>query len=491
MEVSYQTNNNINYQSSNSLKKTSINTAKKLSHKTDVIKKDKGIYDLPFNSIYKASSGNKTFFHQIRFKGYQDFPQDKDPARKEAYVLTGQNINDIKFNYDPFLYNHNYKSSNGEHWANAHPSELLRRSAIDDIATTLSLTNQTNIPSNIKTPVKYYEKDWGHDSVFISTVPRALGTVSGNKQNDGMLGMIKILPSIPTASNGRKTCVLVGGLYPPFFGDGYIDQGNEESSLYTTDLDNAIYHPKVSESLVSHDLKRGYTSVTPDEQVKAFNDLAHLRGLTTGIILPLNEGQLKINGQGFNWDNGDHVETFINRCCNAVEMGFDAIHFDSAKHCGGYDQGNAAGVGRCPSDDTMRYISKEIRQRTQGVREGSPVCLVGEMCDENRAKSLWLNVGTAEGKQISNDNDNGWKSYDERLNTLKDSLDRNKNHGPVFMTMHDLYPLNPQTNVHDLFLHSRSFSAYGDPISHWNNMFAKGDAANNYRVAVQDAFGHC
>ena len=55
----------------------------------------------------------------------------------------------------------------------------------------------------------------------------------------------------------------------------------------------------------------------------------------------ISEDQLKIASfdrpdEPFKWENDEHVELFINENVKAINLGFDAIFFDSLKHVDGY-----------------------------------------------------------------------------------------------------------------------------------------------------------
>ena len=107
--------------------------------------------------------------------------------------------------------------------------------------------------------------------------------------------MIKIFPAIPPSGNSIPNCIILSQLYPTYAcnNDGYLG----DNSLYTTELCEGI-----SKNLTSEALFRNNSKMGDDELVRAFNDLAHFRGIKTGFRMPLSENQITINKRPFNWD---------------------------------------------------------------------------------------------------------------------------------------------------------------------------------------------
>lgn len=68
----------------------------------------------------------------------------------------------------------------------------------------------------------------------------------------------------------------------------------------------ANLHAGISQTLTCDGL---YGKMGADEQVKAFNDMAHMLGFKTGFRMPLSADQLKVQGGRFNWY--DHEKAFI------------------------------------------------------------------------------------------------------------------------------------------------------------------------------------
>ena len=233
--------------------------------------------------------------------------------------------------------------------------------------------------------------------------------------------------------------------------------------------------------------------------------MAHFRGLKTGFRIVISEDQIKVakpykEDENFRWWNKEHEELFINECVKLVNMGFEAIFFDSAKHIGGYDCENYTGVGALPQYHQMQYILNEIRSRSGKTT----LSFVGEKSSEDfeRYRMLGLTAGTAfvhvddfetvkywaeklkynrtyaPGVEVSNDNDTGGRSYEERLARLKNcffAYTYPSDKLPSFMQMEDLFPLRYDTSTHHLMMSNPSYSLDGTPLSHWENLFTKDD----------------
>ena len=454
---------------------------------------------LPLGNIYGA---------KINFLGRKKRKQADKNFAQEIYSQASKNK---KISVDRWTLEHLYYGVNHpeKRWIGGiEPKELLNRSlenAINSIMTLQYGENVPNkIPSNIKTP--NYGDNWGRHANYIEINNRALGEMHGDRTNSSILGAIKLLPLIPPSHDKWANCLLISQLYPNIWGDGWNNNG--ENSLYSIKLE----FERASDNIGW--VKIGNKVFTPEEQIKAFNDLAHLRGFKTSFRMLISEDQIKLGDSGqFRWNNPDHVEAFIIACCKGIELGFDGIFFDSLKHVGGYDWGHYAGVGAVPSYDQMAYILAEIRKRTgrtdisfsgekaegdsmryknMGVTAGASMMNVGSVEEvKNCAHSqAWCN-DFAWGPVVSDDNDEGQICYSDRINEINSSLfgyDNASEKLPSFMQMHDLFPLNYGTNTHDLMLHNRNFSADGTPKSHYDNLFATGAVERSYRNQVNEKF---
>lgn len=432
----------------------------------------------------------------ITFKGYYG---DQQPAKKLFWILTGRNniCKDDETDY------HTYHTLSGKKWVTINPEDLLKRSPEQAIQSICTLNNYYDIPSYILSP--NYGDKWGRRANYIEINPRTVALSQGNEKQEGLLNVIKLLPAIPPSSKSYANCIVLSQLYPTM--GNYDDNKTGDRSLYTVDL-----HSGISKNLTSRNLSRGRERMGDDEQVKAFNDLAHIRGLKTGIRMPLSEGQMTVKGRPFNWDKDE--KAFIDACCWAVELGFDSIFFDSAKHVGDYDMCNYCGHGRIPNYKQMQYITNQIRSKTGR----NDISLVGEKCnDDTRFNDLGLTAGNdwgraddfnsvmhefkkqrwndeyAAGPIISDDNDCGELNFETRLNRIKNAFNAYEDISyrlPTYMQMADIFPLSPYTNTHEQMMKSENRSGYGDIESSYNNIFNTSQAAFDYRMNVYKEFAN-
>ena len=403
--------------------------------------------------------------------------------------------------YDKWANEHAYQGiGNAFHkkWiANILPSELLERSlkrAIDSIVT-LSEAEifYREFPCCIETP--NYGDNWGRFANYIEINNRAIAEMQVGKCKNGIISAIKMLPAIPPSAKSWANCIILSQIFPVIYGDGFNKAPWEENSVYGLKLGIGY-----SENIVNNEI-----NLSPEDQFRAFNDLAHFRGIKTGFRMMISEDQIKISkpykeDENFRWWNKEHEEIFINECVKLINLGFEAIFFDSAKHIGGYDCANYTGVGALPQYHQMQYILNEIRSRTGKT----DLSFVGEKSSEDfeRYRLMGLNAGTAfvhiddfetvkywseklkynrtyaPGVEVSNDNDTGGRSYEERLNRLKNcffAFTYPSDKLPSFMQMEDLFPLRYDTNTHHLMMTNPSYSTDGTPKSHWENLFTKDD----------------
>lgn len=392
------------------------------------------------------------------------------------------------------------------------PSKLLSRNIKNTIESLVSINESgefyTELPQNINTP--NYGDKWGRIANYIEINNRAIAEMHGNLTKNGILSSIKILPAIPPSAKSWANCIILSQIFPNIYGDGY-NKGDEENSIYGIKL-NAGY----SQNIISSEI---LDKISADEQFIAFNELAHLHGLKTGFRTVISADQIKVTKQyeedvTFDWKNPEHQELFINEHVKLIKLGFEAIFIDSAKHIGGYDMGNYTGVGALPEYEQMQYILHEIRARSGCTS----ISYVGEKSTEDflRYENLGLTTGTAfippdnydevkkwaeklkynkeyaPGIEVSNDNDTGGRSYEERLNRINSSLfayEFPSDKLPSFMQMEDLFPLRYDTNTHQLMMTNPSFSTDGKPLSHWENLFTKDDGIE-YNKKVANLFSH-
>lgn len=436
-----------------------------------------------------------------------NFEQEEfTPVEKLLIAESGS----AKLHYDKWTEEHCFHGV-GEGWrkkwiAGVHPSELLTRTLKRTVDSIISLCECQeffhDFPKHIESP--NYGDNWGRLANYIEINNRAIARMNNEHCCCGIISAMKMLPAIPPSAKSWANCVILSQIWPNIFGDGY-NKGLEENSIYGVRL-NAGY----SNNIIDFSI---YNKVKPEEQWKAFNDLAHFRGLKTGFRVVISADQMKIahnggNDEGFNWCNPEHQELWINECVKLCKLGFEAIFIDSAKHIGGYDCENYTGVGDLPEYGQMQYILNEIRLRS-GM---ATLSFVGEKSsgDFERYKNLGLTAGTAfinpdnyfavkdwseklkysreyaPGVEVSNDNTEGGTPYEIRLERIRNSLfgfEFASDKLPSFMQMEDLFPLRYDTNTHLLMMTNPSYSTDGSAESHWYNLFTHADGIEYNRKA--------
>lgn len=426
----------------------------------------------------------------------------------ELLISLGENTD---LSIDDWSNKHLITAGNKKWITNILPSEILNRSVKDAVNSLVTINESgefyNNFPPKIKSP--NYGDKWGRNANYIEINNRAIAEMHGNKTTNGILSTIKILPAIPPSGKSWANCIILSQIFPNIFGDGYNKGVFEENSIYGIKLNSGY-----SANIIVFDI-----DMTPEDQFRAFNNLAHIHGLKTGFRTVISADQIKISKPYeediiFDWKNPEHQELFINEHVKLINTGFEAIFIDSAKHIGGYDMENYAGVGALPEYGQMQYILHEIRLRS-GIKSLS---FAGEKSTEDfeRYKNLGLTTGTAfippddfnnvkhwseklkynkeyaPGVEVSNDNDEGGRSYEDRLNRINSSLfayEYPSDKLPSFMQMEDLFPLRYDTNTHHLMMTNPSYSIDSTPLSHWENLFTKEDG-RNYNKKVAELFSH-
>lgn len=393
------------------------------------------------------------------------------------------------------------------------PSYLLKLSVKDavNIIATLSESGMffDCFPKDIETP--NYGDKWGRLANYIEINNRAIATMDNGCTCSGILSCIKLLPAIPPSAKSWANCVILSQIWQNIYGDAYAKGPFEENSIYGIRLNTSYSDNIIDYSIVD--------KISPEEQLKAFNDLAHFRGIKTGFRHVISADQMKVakpyqDDETFCWSNPEHQEIYIQECVKLMNLGFECMFIDSAKHIGGYDCEHYEGVGDLPEYEQMQYILNEIRSRTGN----SHISFVGEKStdDFQRYQNMGLTAGTdfitgddfyavrelseqmkynreyAPGVQVTNDNYVGGLSYEQLLNRINTALFGfylASDKLPSFMQMADLFPLRYDTNTHHLMMTNPSYSTDGTSLSHWENLFTKDDG-RLYNKRVGELFAH-
>ncbi len=420
---------------------------------------------------------------------------------------------DITLNIDNWTIEHQFISGMKKWIANIVPEELLTRTLKQAIES-LDTMSQDGIfyktfPDNVSSPD--YGDKWGVTANYIEINNRAIAEMDGISCKNGLMSAIKLLPAIPPSAKSWANCIILSQIFPNIYGDGYNKLPDEENSIYGIKLNDGY-----SKNIINNEILE---EISPNEQFRAFNSLANFHGLKTGFRTVISADQIKVVQQDgsditFDWNNNEHFDLFLNTHIELINLGFEAIFIDSAKHIGGYDMANYTGVGALPNYEQMQYIIHEIRSRTGKTN----LSFVGEKSsgDFERYKNLGLSTGTgfidpddfhtvrsnaieykyskeySPGIEVSNDNDTGGRSYEERLRRINNSLfayEYPSDKLASFMQMEDLFPLRYDTNTHHLMMSNPSYSTDGTPESHWKNLFAMSDG-KEYNKKVAELFVH-
>lgn len=428
----------------------------------------------------------------INFKGYYG---DNQPVKKLYWLLSGQNIP----KQDDWTNNHIWEYGS-KRWINAYPDELLKRSPADTINSIMTLTGKKQIPSYIPSPDIRGDK-WGRYANYIEINPRLIAKYENGTVSDGLLQTMKLMTAIPPSNNNAPNCLILSQLYPSFYADGTT----QNDPLYHVDL-----HTGISKNLTARGLDN---KMGDDEQVKAFNDLAHLMGFKTGFRMPISDGQLRVKGEPFSWNK--HEKAYIDACVWAIELGFDSIYFDSAKHI--IDMEGYCGVGNVPNKAQMAYILAKIREQTGRT----DLSFIGEKCKPDaQYQQMGLTAGThwgdadnignikwesqrqaeypdfAAGPEVSNDNDYGELSFETRLRRIDSCLfgyENSANKLPSFMQINDILPLSPYINTHQVMMNTiqmENSPAWTECERHWDEVFRTDNTAREYTHNVYKKFSH-
>ena len=420
----------------------------------------------------------------------------------------GENIKLKRNEYSDYIAFHAVGNAFNKRWlGNIVPADLLQMSVKEAVEIIVTLSEggifYEKFPDNIKTP--NYGDNWGRLANYIEINDRAIAYMDGGCTCKGILSCIKLLPAIPPSAKSFANCIILSQIWQNIYGDAYEKGPSEENSIYGLRLNTSYSDNIIDYSIVD--------KITPEEQLKAFVDLAHFRGIKVGFRHVISADQMKIvtpykDDVTFDWKNPQHQEIYIQECVKLMNLGFECMFIDSAKHIGGYDMGNYTGVGALPEYSQMQYILYEIRRRSGKT----DISFVGEKSSDDfeRYINMGLNAGTdfitgddfyavrdlseklkysrvyAPGVEVTNDNNEGGISYEQKLNRINSALFGYylaSDKLPSFMQMNDLFPLRYDTNTHHIMMTNPSYSTNGTALSHWENLFAKGDGREYNRRA--------
>lgn len=409
--------------------------------------------------------------------------------------------------FSDYIAFHGIGNAYNKRWlGNIVPADVLKLSVKEAIEIIVTLSESgtffEKFPDKIETP--NYGDKWGRLANYIEINDRAIAYMDNGCTCKGILNSIKLLTAIPPSAKSFANCIILSQIWQNIYGDAYEKGPFEENSIYGIRL-NAPY----SENIIDYSIGK---KISPEEQLKAFVDLAHFRGIKVGFRHVISADQIKIahknNDIPFDWCNPKHVELYIDECVKLVKLGFECIFIDSAKHIGGYDCYNYTGVGDLPEFHQMQHILYEIRKRSGR----SDLSFVGEKSsnDFERYRFMGLNAGTdfitgdnfyavrdlsehlkymrdyAPGVEVTNDNNEGGLSYEQKLNRINTALFGYylaSDKLPSFMQMNDLFPLRYDTTTHHLMMTNPSYSIDGSAQSHYENLFAKADGREYNRKA--------
>lgn len=418
---------------------------------------------------------------------------------------------DLFSNYIAF---HGIGCAYNKRWlGNIVPADLLKLSVKQTVDIIMTLSEgqifYETFPDNIETP--NYGDNWGRLANYIEINDRAIAIMDSGCTCSGILNCIKLLPAIPPSAKSFANCIILSQIWQNIYGDAYEKGPFEENSIYGIRL-NTNY----SDNIIDYSIAG---KISPEEQLKAFCDLAHFRGIKAGFRHVISADQIKIaragmDDENFSWCNPEHQEIYISECVKLMNLGFECMFIDSAKHIGGYDCGNYTGVGDLPEYHQMQYILNEIRSRSGKT----DISFVGEKSsnDFERYKNMGLNAGTdfitgddffavrdlsekekysriyAPGVEVTNDNNEGGLSYEQKLNRINSALFGYclaSDKLPSFMQMADIFPLRYDTNTHHLMMTNPSYSTDGTALSHYENLFAKDDG-REYNKRAGELFAY-
>jgi len=200
-------------------------------------------------------------------------------------------------------------------------------------------------------------------------------------------GLIRGLPYLPPSRPGAPVVLLIRGALRPI-----------HRSTYTVSLRSDYHDTGFNEALMHPDPSRGYFG---DEStlIKAFIHLAEARGYKVGFTIVTSNEQLLLDGKPFDWTSDHHYHVLLGKLLHAISLGFRAIHWDSIKHMGGFDNwghyhvfdgGNYGGRGVPIPYEKFATLTQDLR-RMSGHNDLS---FVGEYAGaDDRYRAAGLTAG--------------------------------------------------------------------------------------------------
>ena len=225
--------------------------------------------------------------------------------------------------YSNYIGFHGIGNAYNKRWlGNIVPADLLKLSVKDAVEIIVTLSEggifYNKFPDYIETP--NYGDKWGRLANYIEINDRAIAFMDDGCTCKGILSCIKLLPAIPPSAKSWANCIILSQIWQNIYGDAYEKGPFEENSIYGLRL-NASY----SENIIDYSI---VDKITPEEQLKAFVDLAHFRGIKVGFRHVISADQIKVacpnhDDEIFSWNNPKHIEIYITECVKLMNLGFE------------------------------------------------------------------------------------------------------------------------------------------------------------------------
>ena len=196
----------------------------------------------------------------------------------------------LKFDeYSNYIAFHGIGNAYNKRWlGNIVPADLLKLSLKKSVEIIATLSESgifyNKFPDKIKTP--NYGDKWGRLANYIEINNRAIAVMDNGCTCKGILNCIKLLPAIPPSAKSFANCIILSQVWQNIYGDAYAKGIFEENSLYGIRLNTSYSDNIIDYSIID--------KISPEEQLKAFVDLAHFRGIKVGFRHVISADQIKI-----------------------------------------------------------------------------------------------------------------------------------------------------------------------------------------------------